>query len=158
MTDMSDLVRGRGWNFTYWKDLLIIVSFIHSTFVKNINESFNSINHLEDDYKVGVFSYLGILIDRLCDYNSMFCRWANNREEIKNVYSRQAIPMIFDYAETNMFSGKMGSAKIIYNGLLGTLKVNQTIVLIHNVIILQVVINISFQKLFDSCNYRSSIL
>ena len=112
MTDMSDLVRGRGWNFTYWKDLFNNRQlYTLSTFVKNINESFNSINHLEDDYKVGVFSYLGILIDRLCDYNSMFCRWANNREEIKNVYSRQAIPMIFDYAETNMFSGKMGSAK-----------------------------------------------
>jgi putative DNA methylase len=63
----------------------------------------------ENEYKNCLSIYISLLLGKLLDYYSMFCRWAGNREEIKNVYSRQAIAMIFDSAETYPFSNMMGS-------------------------------------------------
>jgi adenine-specific DNA methylase len=36
-------------------------------------------------------------------------RWENSSEAIKQLYSRQALPMIWDFVEANPFSGSSGS-------------------------------------------------
>jgi putative DNA methylase len=48
-----------------------------------------------------------------CRYDCRFCntlaRWENTSEAIKHLFSRQALPMLWDYAEVNPFSGSTGS-------------------------------------------------
>lgn len=60
-------------------------------------------------YGEAVGVYLAFIIDKLTDYNATICSWNAARDNIRNVFGRQAIPMTWDYAETNLFSGQAGS-------------------------------------------------
>ena len=42
-------------------------------------------------------------------FGNTLARWENSSEAIKHLYSRQALPMLWDYAEVNSFSGSSGS-------------------------------------------------
>lgn len=60
-------------------------------------------------YADAVTTYLGIAVSRCADYNSTICGWHSSRETIRNVFGRQAIPMVWDFAEVNIFSGSTGN-------------------------------------------------
>ncbi|ENO82825.1 hypothetical protein B447_02371 [Thauera sp. 27] len=60
-------------------------------------------------YAQGVGLYLGFAIDKATDYWSSICTWHSSRELIRNTFGRQAIPMTWDYAETNAFSDSAGN-------------------------------------------------
>ncbi|HYT43200.1 MAG TPA: hypothetical protein VEP90_12715, partial [Methylomirabilota bacterium] len=62
-----------------------------------------------------ITTYLGLMVDKLADRNSTICRWDNSRETIANTYARQALPMVWDFAEVNPFGGASG-------GIAGALK------------------------------------
>ena len=53
--------------------------------------------------------YLAFTLDKCTDYWSSFCSWHASREIIRNVFGRQAIPMVWDYAECNPFSASTGN-------------------------------------------------
>lgn len=55
---------------------------------------------MDEEWARGVATYLGLTVDKVADYNSMLCRWANHGEYIGNTFTRQALPMVWDYAET----------------------------------------------------------
>ncbi|MCS7158688.1 MAG: hypothetical protein N0A16_13325 [Blastocatellia bacterium] len=42
---------------------------------------------------------------------NVLARWENTSEAIKQLFSRQALPMLWDYAELNPFSGSTGSTE-----------------------------------------------
>jgi putative DNA methylase len=56
---------------------------------------------------VGVF--LAFSIDKASDYWSSICTWHSSKDLIRNTFGRQAIPMTWDYAETNPFSDSAGN-------------------------------------------------
>ncbi len=60
-------------------------------------------------YADAVATYLGFAVDKVADYWSSICSWNVPGEKIRNVFSRQAIPMMWDYAETNPFSESSGN-------------------------------------------------
>jgi len=57
----------------------------------------------------GVATYLGFKVDRLADYGSSTSSWHSGNEQIRNTFTRQAMPMVWDYAETNPLGGASGS-------------------------------------------------
>lgn len=59
-------------------------------------------------YGEAVGVYLAFVIDKLADYNSTICSWNPPRDGIRNTFGRQAIPMVWDYAEANPFSNSSG--------------------------------------------------
>lgn len=59
-------------------------------------------------YGEAVGVYLAFVIDKMADYHSSFCSWNPPREGIRNTFGRQAIPMVWDYAEANPFSNSSG--------------------------------------------------
>lgn len=63
----------------------------------------------DEAYSSAIAAYLGLLVDRVADYNSSICRWDNSRESLSNTFSRQALGMVWDYAETDPFAGGSGS-------------------------------------------------
>ena len=71
--------------------------------------------HLKDGgkgalaYSEAISVYLSFVIDKMTDYNSSFCSWISTLQAIRNVFGRQAIPMVWDYAETNPFCDSSGS-------------------------------------------------
>ncbi len=74
----------------------------------------NDHNHLCDGgsgaraYGEAVGVYLAFVIDKMTDYLSTICSWNPPREGLRNTFGRQAIPMVWDYAEANPFSNSSG--------------------------------------------------
>lgn len=102
------------WGYTKWgqmfsqRQLLAIQTFIEQ--LNHLKEKWNYREGRLSDYQKSVLTYLGIWIDRLSVVQTKFGRWDKGFEKIQTPFSRQAIPMIFDYPEGNIFSGSTGSA------------------------------------------------
>lgn len=47
--------------------------------------------------------YMTFIIDKCTDYNNSICDWINCGDKVGHLFSRQAIPMKWDYAEINPF-------------------------------------------------------
>jgi len=60
-------------------------------------------------YSDAVGVYLAFSIDKAADYWSTVCTWHSSKELIRNTFGRQAIPMSWDYVETNIFSDSSGN-------------------------------------------------
>ncbi len=60
-------------------------------------------------YADAVVTYLGLATSRCTDYFSTINTWASSGEFVRNVFSRQAIPMAWDFAETNPLSRSTGN-------------------------------------------------
>lgn len=60
-------------------------------------------------YADAVATYLALSVSRCADYWSSICSWHNTGEKMRNVFSRQAIPMVWDFAEANPFSSSSGN-------------------------------------------------
>ena len=75
-------------------------------------ESFNQCKQQlgDENYAQAVVTYLALWIDRIVTYNTMFATYEVGGEKVKGLFGRQAIPMVFDFPESNPFCGKSGSA------------------------------------------------
>ena len=62
-----------------------------------------------DAYADAVATYLSIAVDKAVDYWSGICSWHASRQIIRNTFGRQALPMIWDYAEVNPLSDSTGN-------------------------------------------------
>ena len=60
-------------------------------------------------YAEAVSVYLAFVVDKCSDYNSSICSWIPQLGAVRNTFARQAIPMVWDFVEVNIFSGKVGS-------------------------------------------------
>ncbi|HPC90513.1 MAG TPA: hypothetical protein PKY93_09355 [Methanothrix sp.] len=60
-------------------------------------------------YADAVATYLAMAFDRLADRSSTISSWDATRDIIRNTFARQAIPMVWDYAEANPFSNSSGN-------------------------------------------------
>lgn len=60
-------------------------------------------------YADAVCMYLAFAVDKMTDRNSSVCGWDSSRDSIRGVFGRQAIPMMWDYAESNSIGESAGS-------------------------------------------------
>lgn len=56
---------------------------------------------IDTDIFPAVQTCLALTIGRMADGNSSLTRWGTTREQINNTFGRQALPMVWDYAEAN---------------------------------------------------------
>jgi putative DNA methylase len=63
----------------------------------------------DPDFAKAVATYLALGVDMTAAFCNTLARWENTSEAIKQLFSRQALPMLWDYAEVNPFSGSTGS-------------------------------------------------
>ena len=81
----------------------------------------DNFNYDVDEYRNAVAVYLGLATSRFSDRNNAFCTWdpgpsrsrsstggSARTASLRNLFSRQALPMVWDYAEANPFSGSGG--------------------------------------------------
>ena len=62
-------------------------------------------------YAEAITVYLSFVIDKMADRNSMFCSWKSNDGSARATFGRQAIPMVWNYAEINPFMSMSGNFK-----------------------------------------------
>ncbi len=60
-------------------------------------------------YSQGVGVYLAFGINKMADRGSSICGWDSTRDSLRNTFGRQAIPMVWDFAEANCIGGSAGS-------------------------------------------------
>jgi putative DNA methylase len=108
-----------------WSDLfnsrqkLALITFtekVRLVYKKMIEEGYDK------EYARAVVSYLGFIPSRMADTNSTLCHWDGTWEKISTTFARQALPMNWDYIETNVFSDKGYSyLNILENNILNVL-------------------------------------
>ena len=64
-------------------------------------------------YAQALTVYLAFAVDKVADRNSTVCAWAGLREHARNTFGRQAIPMVWDFAESNPLSDSSGNFRLL---------------------------------------------
>ncbi len=90
------------------RQLLAMKNFINQLSI--LKRQWNTEKKELDDYQKALTTYLGIWLDRIAVINTTFGRIHNKRETLEHPFARQAIPMMFDYPESNPFCNSGGSA------------------------------------------------
>ena len=60
-------------------------------------------------YAEAVGVYLSFLVSQVANHSATVCGWNNVNTQMRSAFARQAIPMVWDFAESNPFCGSSGS-------------------------------------------------
>ena len=71
-------------------------------------------------YGQAVGVYLAFLVDKLADLGNALNRWEPIAQCPRQLFARQAIPMVWDYAEANPFSSSSGSWVVLVKNIMGS--------------------------------------
>ena len=64
-------------------------------------------------YGEAVSVYLAFVVDKQADLGNSLNRWEPNAQCPRQLFARQAIPMVWDFAEANIFSSSSGSWEVL---------------------------------------------
>jgi putative DNA methylase len=65
-------------------------------------------------YAEGTAVYLSFLVSQVANHSSTVCGWNSANSQMRSVFARQSIPMVWDYAESNPFSDSSGSFNSLF--------------------------------------------
>lgn len=68
-------------------------------------------------YADAVATYLGFGLSKLTDYNSTLVSWSQSRDQAAHTFTKQALPMVWDFAEVNPLAGAAGDLSVSLNGI-----------------------------------------
>ncbi|WP_432501821.1 DUF1156 domain-containing protein [Kineococcus arenarius] len=63
-------------------------------------------------YADAVATYLGLAVSRTADLGNSLVTWSNSRDQARNLFARQAIPMAWDFVEVSPFARAAGSVEV----------------------------------------------
>ena len=69
-------------------------------------------------YADAVATYLGLGLSRMSDICNTSCGWESSKTQVRHLFLRQAIPMVWDYAEPNVFSESAGDFGVSLGSLI----------------------------------------
>jgi putative DNA methylase len=122
LTKFSDLFTPRQLTaLTTFSDLIPIIR--ERVFVDALEsgmpagERLESNGHGASAYADAVATYLGFGISRLADIANSLCAWENSKSQVRHVFTRQAIPMVWDYAEAPPFGKAAGAYEVSLGSL-----------------------------------------
>jgi putative DNA methylase len=72
-------------------------------------------------YADAVAVYLALAIDKASDYDSALVVWSPSRDQAKTTFARQALAMVWDFAEVDVFACAAGDLAISVQGICRTL-------------------------------------
>jgi putative DNA methylase len=127
--------RVQNYGFTHWADLftnrqlltlttfsdLVIEARKHALSDARANGAYPG-DHLEEGgadaeaYADAVVTYLAMQISRLADLGNALCRWEPVAQCPRQLFARQAIPMVWDFAEGNPLGTSSGSWAVLLTG------------------------------------------
>jgi putative DNA methylase len=60
-------------------------------------------------YADAVATYLSFMVTQVANHSASICGWNSANTQMRSVFARQALPMVWDFAEVNIFSESSGS-------------------------------------------------
>ena len=73
-------------------------------------------------YAESVGLYLGLGVSRLADITNALCSWETSKTQVRHLFTKQAIPMLWDFGENNVFGGAAGDYQVSLGSLLRVLE------------------------------------
>lgn len=61
------------------------------------------------EYGKSVCTFLALAVDRTADFNNSLCTWNSSNQKVMHLFGRQAIPMVWDFAEANTLGDSVGA-------------------------------------------------
>lgn len=108
----TDLVSGRGYGFAHWHELFTDRQLVALKTLNDLVKESQARIILDggtEEYAQGISVYLAFLVDQVANHSSSMCGWNAPNTQMRSVFARQAIPMVWDFAESNVFSNSTGS-------------------------------------------------
>ena len=139
--ETRDLVSGRGYGFFTWADLFTQRQLVTlTTFSDLVQDAMERVRrdalaaglahdatHIRDGgvgnaaYAEAVGLYCGLAVSKMSDYNSSLVVWSPTRDQAKSTFARQALPMVWDFAEANPFADAAGDINVSVEGMIKVL-------------------------------------
>jgi len=69
-------------------------------------------------YADAVAVYLSLALSKLADSTNTLVSWKPSMNQAIHLFTKQAIPMVWDYAEPNIFCGGMGDYAVTFNNMM----------------------------------------
>lgn len=131
LMDQNDptTVAGRGFGFSKWyqlftpRQLLLLLEL--SKQIQSAYTAMTSSSGYNLERAKAIVTYLAFVQDRIADWNSSFCSWSpesTGGAKIGHTFARQAIPMVWDFTESGVFSEATGSASLSLDWVIKGLK------------------------------------
>ena len=138
----KDLVSGRGYGFQSWHELftprqltaLTVFSDLIPEVIEKCKQDALAVGMHDDGkglddggqgataYGQGVGVYLAFAVDRCADFSNTHTRWVAGNQKVMNLFSKQAIPMTWDFPETALLEDTVGGFKAVINYLAKCIK------------------------------------
>jgi len=104
--------RVQRYGLTRWRELFnprqLLAMLTFSRLVRAAYEAMLA-EGIDPERAKAMTTYLGLIVDSIADRNCTLCVWRGGSEDIGHTFGRQALAMIWDYAETNPASKSTGS-------------------------------------------------
>ena len=140
--ETSNLVSGRGYGITHWHEIFTPRQLVAlTTFSDLVQEARERVKHdaiaagLPDDgkalekvgagataYADAVEVYLGLVVSKQAIFLVTQARWRAGEGKSAPAFGRQALPMVWDFADLNPFAGAGGDFLGIVDGAVKTLR------------------------------------
>ena len=78
------------------------------------------------EYARALSVYLAFGVSRMTDINNALCRWETTKTQVRNLFGRQAIPMMWDFAENNVFGEAAGGYMVSLRSIIKVIERFQT--------------------------------
>lgn len=128
LTKFSDLFTRR--QMTALTTFSVLVSEARERMVKDaeaigraeLGEGLNKSGTGTRAYSEAVVVYLAVALSRLTDICNALCRWEVTKTQVRNLFGRQAIPMLWDFAENNVFGDAAGDYLVSLSNMVRALE------------------------------------
>lgn len=101
--------RVQRYGMVRWRDLFTPRQLLTiTTLVRLVREAMPE-DRTPNGLGVAVRSCLALAVDRLCDYQNTGCSWNPSGSALPHLFTRQALPIIWDYGEANPLASSSGS-------------------------------------------------
>ena len=88
--------------------------------VKDVGDKLHP--EIENELGIAIQTCLAQIVDKVIQYNSSLCRWKATGENLVDTFGRQALPMVWDFSEANIFGGSSGDLTGLTNWVLEMLE------------------------------------
>ena len=116
--------RVQNYGFTRHRDLFTARQLVTlTTFSDLVTEAWQRARSdgATEERANSIATYLGFGVSRLSDICNAWCTWKPSMDQAIHLFTRQTIPMVWDYAETNAFADAAGDFGITMGNLVKAL-------------------------------------
>ncbi|MFM8253112.1 MAG: hypothetical protein ACKOBW_16085, partial [Planctomycetota bacterium] len=137
-TATHDLVSGRGYGIERWSDLYTDRQAMLLATLCDLIEPLRDEIHAEARkaglaadgisladggrgalaYADAIVTYLALAIGKTADAQSMLCRWKPSMDQSIATFARQALPMVWDFSESNPFAAMAGDYQVSLDNMM----------------------------------------